>query len=381
MAYDPRKVVTDPLEVVDQATGVPSAAENLRNPGGAVSKGVKGGALGDAGKAISDLNPFKSPSLKDIPDPTAPANITAPTMTGTAATVRGPGSFTGATIGGVTGPKGALINMAQQGQFRDQQTALAAQLAQQASGQGPSLAVNALKQGQEANLAATMAQLNSQRGGANPAMARATMQTAAEIQGKAAQEAADARLKEQLGAQGLLAQVAGEGRSGDITLATKQAEMQQQVALEKYKGDLQLAVEQGKIDQQTAISMFEQANQNARADADLNSKFQALAAEYARMGMNAQEANQRAFLEIERMKQGALAAQNAQIAGADAAKKQMFGQILQAGATVGGAMVGGPAGAAAGSAVGGAAAGSMSPGYDSGGNFNAVDTQYTGQPI
>ena len=333
------KLLSDPLDIGK------SSASN-------VSKDAKA-----VGGAISKANPFRAPSLKDIPDPTSPANITAPTMTGTAASVRGPGTFQGAEIAKVGGPKGALINMSQQGQFRDQQAALAKQLAMQASGQGPSLAVNALKQGQEANLAATMAQLNSQRGGANPAMARATMQTAAEIQGKAAQEAADARLKEQLGAQGLLAQVAGQGREGDITLATKQADLQQQVALEKYKGDLQLAVEQGRIDQQTAMSMFEQANQNARQDATLNAQFQSLQAQYAQMGMSAQEANQRAFLEIERMKQGAIQAQNAQIAGADAAKKQMFGQILQAGATVGGAMIGGPAGAAAGSAAGGALAG------------------------
>jgi hypothetical protein len=334
-----------------------------------IDKEFNGGKIG---KQLSDLNPFKAPKLKDIPDPTAPANITAPTMApGTsAATVRGPGSFQGATIGGVTGPKGALIDMSQQGQFRDQQQALAKQLAMQASGQGPSLAVNALKQGQEANLAATMAQLNSQRGGANPAMARATMQTAAEIQGKAAQEAADARLKEQLGAQGLLAQVSGEGRSGDITLATKQADLKQQVALEKYKGDLQLAVEQGRIDQQTAMSMFEQANQNARQDATLNAQFQALQAQYAQMGMSAQEANQRAFLEIEKMKQGAVMAANQQTLGQDAANKQMFGNILGAGATLGAAGIkAGPGGGTT----------PLSPGYDAGGNTNTVDTLYQPQ--
>lgn len=300
-----------------------------------------------AGGAIAGLNPFKAPSLKDVPDPTGPANVREPVMApGGPAIVRGPGTFQGASIGGVKDPKAAMIDQSKQAEFRDFQGNLASQLAQQASGVGPSVSGNMLKQGQEANLAATMAQLNSQRGGANPAMARATMQTAAEIQGKAAQEAATARLQEQTAAQGLLSQVAGAGRQQDIGLATEQAQMQQQAALAKYQGDLQIAVQQGQIDQQTAMSMFDQANQNARQDAGLAAQFQQLQAQYASMGMDAQKANQMAALEIERMKQGAVQAQNANTLASDGANKALMGNILSAGATVGGAMVGGPAGAA-----------------------------------
>lgn len=348
-------------------------------------KGAK--AVSDLGKGISDMNPFRQPDLKDIPDPTAPANVREPTMAPGSgpAQVKNPLDPKNVKIGTVKDPKAALIDMSQQGQFRDYQAGLASQLAGQAQGIGPSLAVNTLRQGQEANLAATMAQLNSQRGGGNPAMARATMQTASEIQGKAAMEAADARLKEQMQAQSLLGQVAGQGRQGDIQLATEQAQMQQQAAMEKYKGDLQLAVEQGRIDQQTAMTMFEQANQNARQDANLKAQFAELQAKYAGMGMDAQKANQMAALEIQRMKSAALQAQNAQSMAAANANKAMFGQILGAAGTVAGAVYGGPAGAAAGGAVGTAAGGAMSsgmePGYDDGGNSDYVEPAYTGGPV
>jgi hypothetical protein len=314
---------------------------------------------GKIGSTIAGLNPFKAPDLKDIPDPTAPKNLERPTMdpNAKAATAAPVGALEKTTIGSVADPKSALINMSQQGQFRDYQSGLAAQLAAQAAGQGPSLAVNALKQGQEANLAATMAQQASLRGAAAPGMARATMQTAAEIQGKAAQEAAQARLAEQMQAQQLLGQVSGAAREQDIGLATQQAQLEQQTALAKYQGDLQLAVEQGRITSQEAQAMFNQANETARYNAGLQQQFMALQAQYAAMGLDADKANQLAALEIERMKQGAVQAQNAQSQAANAANKQMFGQILQAGATVGGAALGGPAGAAAGSAAGGAVAG------------------------
>jgi hypothetical protein len=318
---------------------------------------------GKIAKKIGGLNPFKAPDLKDIPDPTAPANLERPTMdpNAKAATAAPVGALEKTTLGTVKDPKAALISMAQQGQFREYQSGLAAQLAAQAAGQGPSLAVNALKQGQEANLAATMAQQASLRGAAAPGMARATMQTAAEIQGKAAQEAAQARLAEQMQAQQLLGQVSGAAREQDIGLAVQQAQLKQQTALAKYQGDLQLAVEQGRITSQEAQAMFNQANETARYNAGLQQQFMVLQAQYAQMGLDADKANQQAMLDIQKMQQGAIQAQNAQSQAANAANKQMFGQILQAGATVGGAMLGGPAGAAAGSAAGGAASSAVAP--------------------
>lgn len=336
-------------DLANKVTGtIKDPVQAAQNTGGDISTGVK-----SWGKGFSDLNPFRAPDFKDIPDPTAPANLIRPSMNGmseaTVGKVRGP---VNTAIGSVKDPKAALIDQSQQGQFRDFQTNLASQLAAQAAGQGPSLAAMQLKQGQEANLAATMAQLASQRGGANPAMARATMQTAAEIQGKAAQEAAQARLAEQLQAQQVLGQVAGQGRAADVEIAQQQAALNQQVALAKYQGDLQLAVEQGKLDQQTAMALFNEANQNARLNAQLAQQFQALQAQYAAMGLDADKANQLAALEIEKMKQGAVQAQNAQIASSHAAKTGLMGNVLSAAGTVAGAYFGGPMGAAAGSKAG-----------------------------
>ena len=175
--------------------------------------------------------------------------------------------------GGMSGPGG------NQNEFRAQQMTLAQQLAQQAAGQGPSLATEQLKQSQAANQAATFAQLASARGGANPGMARQAMQTSAQIQGQTARDAALARIQEQMGAREQLAGVAGQGRQGDIQVAG-------------------------------------QGNELAVAQAQLAQQHAELQAKYAALGLDAEKANQMAALEMEKMDRGLMSpAQQALQAG------------------------------------------------------------------
>lgn len=141
--------------------------------------------------------------------------------------------------------------------YQNAQMALINQLQRQSSGTGPSVAANQLRVGQEANLAATIAAANSARGGANPGLARAAMQSNAEAQGRAAQEAATARLQEQLSSQGLLGTTIAQGQSSAI----QQQEVSNQLEVAKNQ----------------------------------------LAAQYAQMGLDAEKANQQAEIQMKQL--------------------------------------------------------------------------------
>lgn len=188
--------------------------------------------------------------------------IQAPTMPGGGA---GGGGFTPVTIGG-----GAAGYNQAQDPFRNAQMGLLSQLQGQANGQGPSIAQNQLKLGQESALAQNIAMANSGRGGANPLMARNALQTNAMQGGAMANQAANLRLQEQQQAQAALGGLTGQGRQGDF--AQQQLAQQGQIA-------------QGQINQQ---------GQQQSAE---------LAAKYAAMGMTAQQANQQAAIDMMKLQQ------------------------------------------------------------------------------
>jgi hypothetical protein len=196
----------------------------------------------------------------------------------------------------------AQMQLLQQSQFRDQQMTLAQQLAAQASGQGPSLAAEQLKQSQAANQAAIFAQMASQRGGANPGMARQAMQTSAQIQGQTARDAALARIQEQMGAREQLGAVLNTGRAGDIDIAKSQAGLEQEAKLAEFKAKIDVAVQQGQLDQQTANAIYQAEVGKGMQDATLASQFQTLQAEYMAKGLDAQIATQMAAIELEKLK-------------------------------------------------------------------------------
>jgi len=276
-----------------------------------ILQGAKGDGQGDLGQDISEgwknfaqtMGPGKE--TKHNINEAAFAPIAAPQMgAGTkASTVALPGKMTGATINtGGASMTPAQMQLMQQGQFRDQQMTLAQQLAAQASGQGPSLATEQLKQAQAANQAAIFAQMASQRGGANPGMARQAMQTSAQIQGQTARDAALARIQEQMGAREQLGAVLNTGRAGDIDIAKSQAGLEQEAKLAEFKAKIDVAVQQGQLDQQTANSIYQAEVGKGMKDAELASQFQALQAEYMAKGLDAQIATQMAAIELEKLK-------------------------------------------------------------------------------
>lgn len=282
------------------------------------------GWLQDAGSYIGENNPFKDQTPAKY-DPTTPKDVTGPQLAADAKspTVDANGIKT-AQIGAVADPRMTMINSAPQDQFRQNQADLAKNLAAQANGTGPSVAVNTLRQGQEGNLAGTMAVLNSQRGQPNPALARAAMETNAEQQGKLAMDASTARLQEQMQAAGMLNNVASAGRQQDIGLATSQAQMDQQANLAKYQGDLQKALAQGQIDQNT----YNQQMDNARANATMAAQFQQLQAQYAGMGMTAAQANQAAALQVQQINANQVAQQNKYAYADQGRRNGILGQVF-----------------------------------------------------
>lgn len=342
------------------------------NSGGQVLNDVASGEWGDAGNDISKEAKSqqkiwglggtpKLPSLGkpigSLPAVISPMPVIAPSMPanfGPSHVQGAPGGFNGAQIGALpSAPIGANIAVnGGVGSMAGYQNQLASQLAARAAGQGPSIVDTQAAQQRQQNQAAIMAQLASARGGANPLAARTAMM--ANVQGNAQldRDTMMAKIAEQQQAQQLLGQVSGQGRASDIQQATSQAQLHQEAALTQYKGQLDRAISQGQLDQRTAESMFGEAQQNARLNAQMGQAFNDSRTKYLQMGLDADKANQMAALEVEKLRQsGALAQMNAN-AQANAATKQMAGGALSgiaglAGTAVG-AYFGGPAGAAAG---------------------------------
>lgn len=290
---------------VSKATGVDEdkikGAAAVLNPVGAAATGeisasdAKRAAEGAAGTLQGMAKPG-DPMYK----PKEPSVLAKPVMPEGAAptTVTLPDAFKGATIKPVTGP--AAPDFAGSAQATALQSNLANDLAAASRGEGPSLATEQLKQAQAANIAATYSMLASQRGGPTAGGARTAMQTSADIQAKTAQDAAMARIQEQLGARQQLAGVTGQMRAGDVA----EVGLEAQTALAKYKGDLDLAVEQGRMDQATASQVYKAQVDKAMQDAAFKSEYNNRIDKYVQMGLSVDEANQRASIDMERIRAG-----------------------------------------------------------------------------
>lgn len=132
-------------------------------------------------------------------------------------------------------------------QYANGQMALAQDLYATTQGQGPSVAQEQLRQGTQANLAASVAAANSVRG---PGAAAAGGQLAARQAMAGQQMASDAgllRAQEVTQARGLLAQVTGQGREQDMA-----AEAQRQQIAMSY---LQLGFSAEQAAQQAAMDL------------------------------------------------------------------------------------------------------------------------------
>lgn len=281
MGYSPKLSINTPQDRAGSAVRVGKALTTL---GGSEVDAATGNHVSNAlTKIAGDLDPTKKPNYGEMgmPDPAALQQIDA------------------SKYSMPTGQAAPQLNTSPQDQFRAQQLQLANQLSNQAQGIGPSVAQNQLRRGQSANLAATMAQLASARGGANPGLARQAIQTSANIQNQTNQAAATARLQEQMLAAGLLGQVAGSARGQDIGVAGQNAQLQQ--------------------------------------------GFQDLQQKYAGMGLNAQQANQQAALEFARLQQTAGQYNATSDTQEEKDRRQAIGKIVNAGGALAAQKMGAPA--------------------------------------
>jgi hypothetical protein len=183
--------------------------------------------------------------------------------------------------------QGAQLNMDPSNQVRGMQLGLANQLQAQSLGQGPSLATMQLQQATDRNLAQAAALAASGRGGAQGGLGlRQVQNQQSQIASQAARDAATARMQEQLNAQGALGGVLNSTRGSDVSLASTQAQLQQeqnalndnqsrflmgqQSELDQKQREALMALEKLKTDQQIANEQNRagsfQATSKARGD-------------------------------------------------------------------------------------------------------------------
>lgn len=329
-------------EQMNGKVGGDTMAQSIANMPSSAQEGITGVVAPPSTKnkpnPLAIPVPFDGGQVQQMAAPVTPEGFAAQSVQGA------PVSFASAQIAPMpTAYGGATINTPSgAGSMSSFQAQLANQLALRASGQGPSVVDMQAAQARQQQQAAVMSQLASQRGQANPLAARTAMM--ANVQGGAqlTRDTMMNKINEQNQAQALLGQVSAQGRSQDIQQATSQAQMQQEAGLTAYKGQLDRAIAQGQLDQRTAESMFGEAQQNARLNAQMGQAFTDSKLKFAQMGMDVQHQNQMAALEVERLRQsGALGQAQINMQKTQANNQKNSGYI-NAGAGVLGTYVGGP---------------------------------------
>lgn len=158
------------------------------------------------------------------------------------------------------------------GDMRGVQQDLIKQLQGQASGQGPSIAELQFKQAADQNMADNMRAAGSARGPQQGAQVKAANMASAQGRSENANAAAQMRMKEQMQAQGLLAQTASQSRTQDLQnqqqndelvkfytqsgLSLEQSQQQAKQALEELRAKQQLEVEKLKMQASQQDSNF-----------------------------------------------------------------------------------------------------------------------------
>jgi len=116
--------------------------------------------------------------------------------------------------------------------FRNQQVQLGGMLGNAAMGNGPSVAQQQLRMGQQQNMQNAMSQMASMRGNVNPSMAMRALQNNTVTNGQNTNmQAALLRNQEMQNAYQNYAQFLGQARGQDTDLATNQAGLTQQAGL------------------------------------------------------------------------------------------------------------------------------------------------------
>ena len=155
----------------------------------------------------------------------------------------------------------AQLNGGQYNSTFGQEQGLANQLQAQSQGQGPSVAQVTANQQAQQNLSNSMAQLGSQRGSTNPALAQqAALNAGANAQQGAAQQAVMGRTQEELGAQANLGNTLGSMNNQAQAFAGANANLTQQQQMANQSAQNQFALTQGQMNLQN--NQFNAGSQN-----------------------------------------------------------------------------------------------------------------------
>lgn len=230
-------------------------------------------------------------------------------------------------VGPVSQAGAASINMRPQGDWRTRELALADRITGVANGSQLGAGEMAVRREGNRAVAQQQAAARAARGGGAALAARGAALNSANIGLNVAGQAGQARSQDQQIANQTLAGVLGQGRGADIGLATSQAGLQQQTSLANMDARNQQVFQQAGLNQATSL-----ANMQARLST-MGMNDQAALAYMAQLyGIDAAEMQAR--LQQEQLR----------VAGTS---KGTFGDLLQAGGTLGAAYLTGPAGAAA----------------------------------
>lgn len=142
----------------------------------------------------------------------------------------------------------AALNQDNTNQDRQMQLGLANQLQQQMNGQGPNLAQQQLQSATDQNLKQSLAMAASSQGQQQGGLAlRAAQNQQAAIGQQAAEQAAQLRAQQQVGAQQQYGNIANQLTNADMNQAQSQAQLQQQAGLSNQAAQNQFALQQGQL--------------------------------------------------------------------------------------------------------------------------------------
>jgi hypothetical protein len=232
---------------------------------------------GTTGKSVDDvaqngLDAFKGlgGGAKKTSSSVGDAGITAPpTIDANKYTTMGATQAPTAQVSTTAAP-----DFTQSNGSRGYQDFLSHQLQNQVLGQGPSLAQGQFQQGLDQSIAAQQAMAASQRGGNIAAAQRGAAINTGNINLQGANQAAQLRMQEQLGAEGLLGTTSNQMRSGDLSATG--------------------------IAQDTGKFNASQTQQGSQFNAAQEQAFNDLRLKYAGLGLSAEQANQAAMGEFNR---------------------------------------------------------------------------------
>ena len=279
-----RKLAMPTLDTNPQAWTAPSLAAASIGPAPTV-KQIAGPSTAQIGPAaqIGGAGQIANVTLGAAPTIAGPQNIQA-------------GSIAGVALGATPQMQAASVQGAQvNNQFRDAQGNIINQLQQQAfaNPNGPnyqSLAQLQLQQGLEKGIAASQAQLASQRGGFDPAAFRQAQQSqqemVAQTQMAAAQTAAQEQLQQeqlsiqrgqnQIKQQEVLAGLAGSARGADVSVAAlaqdaslANAKFQQDASGQNAQLSQQSNLTQAQLDQERQLTQARLNQEAATRNAEL----------------------------------------------------------------------------------------------------------------